>query len=82
MLPAIWDIVNLEDTLPTRARWGGKPTLDLRGKEDRISPVNGARTHSIPTIRVIKLATAGHLLMMENTAEVARLYLRFLAQHR
>ena len=78
----VWDIVNLYDTLLTRGRWGGKPTLAIWGREDRIYSVKGARTLKarIPRSRVIKLADVGHLLMMENTAEVARLYLRFLGR--
>lgn len=78
----VWDIVNLYDTLLTRGRWGGKPTLAIWGLEDQIYSVKGVAMLKarIPHSRVIKLAAAGHLLMMENTNEVARLYLRFLSR--
>ena len=78
----VWDIVNLCDTLLAWGRWGGKPRLAIWGKEDRIYSVKGG-PHTEGTdarSRVIKLADASHLLMMENTAEVAQLYLRFLAR--
>ncbi|MFM2007581.1 MAG: hypothetical protein RLZZ09_3236 [Pseudomonadota bacterium] len=76
----VWDIVNLYDTVLTRGHWGGKPTLAIWGKDDQIYSVKGARLLKarIPRASVFKLANAGHLLMMENTAEVARLYVRFL----
>lgn len=79
----VWDIVNLYDTLMTKGRWGGKPTLIIWGKDDQIYPVKGARMLKarIPRAHLIKLPDAGHLLMMENTAAAARYYLRFLRSH-
>ena len=76
----VWNIVNLYiDALrsvpPPRA-----PALIVWGKDDRIFSVAGAdQLHRrIPRSVVYRLPHAGHLLHLENAAEVAPIYVRFL----
>lgn len=79
----VWDIDNLYTTQLTKGRWNGKPTLVIWGQKDQIFSVKGARKLKarIPRAKVIRLPNAGHLLMMENSTEAARFYLRFLQRH-
>lgn len=76
----VWNIDNLYTTQLTKGRWNGKPTLVIWGQKDQIFSVKGARKLKarIPRARVIRLPDAGHLLMMENSTEAVRHYLRFL----
>lgn len=80
----VWDIVNLYDTMFHDGRWGGKPTLIIWGKDDRIFAEEGAALlkRRIPRSRVFKLPNAGHLLLMENADTAAALYLQFLRHQR
>lgn len=79
----VWDIDNLYTTQLTQGHWDGKPTLIIWGQNDQIFSVKGARKlkSRIPRAKVIRLPDAGHLLMMENSTEAARFYLRFLKRH-
>ena len=79
----VWDIDNLYTTQLTQGHWDGKPTLIIWGQNDQIFSVKGARKLKarIPRAKVIRLPDAGHLLMMENSTEAARFYLRFLKRH-
>ena len=79
----VWDIDNLYTTQLTKGHWDGKPTLVIWGQNDQIFSVKGARKLKarIPRAKVIRLPDAGHLLMMENSTEAARFYLRFLKRH-
>lgn len=76
----VWDIDNLYTTQLTKGHWDGKPTLIIWGQKDQIFAVKGARKLKarIPRARLIRLPDAGHLLMLENSTEAARFYLRFL----
>lgn len=76
----VWNIVNLYiDTLRSgplpRAR-----VLIVWGRDDQVFDVAGAdRPHRrIPRSAVHRLSNAGHLLHLENAAEVAPIYVKFL----
>ena len=74
-----WDIVNLYKNVlcqqPPRI-----PTFALWGKEDKIYDVQGSDRlkRCIRGSKVIQLTNAGHLLLIENAAEAASEYKRFL----
>ena len=76
----VWNIVNLYDDVLTRIRPTRAPTLIVWGDDDRVFSAVGARKlrDRIPGSTVRKLPRAGHLLHLENAAEVAPLYLSFL----
>jgi pimeloyl-ACP methyl ester carboxylesterase len=77
----IWTIVSLYDRVLEPPRfWIRTPALILWGEQDRIFPVDGAATlrQRFPHGKLVKLPNAGHLLHLENPAEIATIYLDFL----
>ena len=76
----IWNIVNLYDDVLVQAPPARIPTLIVWGEDDRIFDVAGAqRLHRrIAGSEVYLLPHAGHLLHLENAAEVAPTYVGFL----
>ncbi len=76
----VWDIVNLYtnalDVRPKR----DIPTLIIWGEGDHVFPIDGAKRlqHRFPGSKLVKLPNTGHLPMLENAAETATVYLRFL----
>lgn len=76
----VWDIVNLyEDVLCQRSSTQ-LPTLVIWGEQDKIYDIQGADRLQccLPGSEIIQLPQAGHLLLMENAAEAASNYIRFL----
>ncbi len=76
----IWDIVNLYDDVLCQKPLMQLPTLVIWGKEDRIYDIRGVNRlqRCISGSEIIQLPKAGHLLLMENAAEAASDYIRFL----
>ena len=76
----IWNIVNLYDDILATTPPPRAPAVIVWGGDDRIYGVAGAqRLHRrIPRSVVHRLPHAGHLLHVENAAEVAPIYVAFL----
>ena len=77
----VWNIVSLYHEVLMRRRPPRIPTLIVWGEQDQVFDVAGAPRlrDRIPGSEVQLLPRAGHLLHMENAAEVAPIYTRFLA---
>ena len=76
----IWDIVKLYDDVLCQGRSIQVPTLAIWGTEDKIYDIDGVARlrRCIPRSQVIRLPKAGHLLLMENSEEATKYYLKFL----
>ena len=76
----VWNIVALYDDVLVRTSPAGVPTLIVWGDDDRIFSSRGALTlhRRIPWSELHELPHAGHLLHVENVADVARIYGAFL----
>ncbi len=76
----VWNIVALYDDILVRTSPAGVPTLIIWGDDDRIFSPRGALTlhRRIPWSELYELPHAGHLLHVENVADVARIYGAFL----
>lgn len=76
----IWNIVNLYDDVLCQGRSTQVPTLAIWGTEDKIYDIDGVARlrRCIPGSQVIRLPKAGHLLLMENSEEATKYYLKFL----
>jgi abhydrolase domain-containing protein 6 len=80
----IWDVVNMYDDVLKRTPFARKPTLIVWGREDHVFGANAAQSlqRMIVGSELHQLENAGHLLHLENAAEVARLYAGFLLARR
>lgn len=79
----VWDIVNLyTSVLDVRPKFS-IPTLIIWGDGDHVFAIDGATRlqHRFPHSKLVKLPNTGHLPMLENPAETATIYLRFLKAH-
>jgi pimeloyl-ACP methyl ester carboxylesterase len=76
----VWDIVNLYDGVLQERMIVRAPTLIIWGERDSIYNVDGAARlrERMHRAMVVKLPNAGHLLHLENAADVAPIYVRFL----
>jgi pimeloyl-ACP methyl ester carboxylesterase len=76
----VWNIVNLYGDILTRQPPAKIPTLIVWGNDDRIFDVAGAQElqHRIPGSELHVLPRAGHLLHLEDAAEVAPIYIGFV----
>ena len=76
----VWDIVNLYEDLICQPQSRQRPTLVIWGKQDQIYDIRGAEglQRCLPDSKTIQLPNAGHLLLIENAAEAASDYIRFL----
>lgn len=76
----VWDIVNLYEEVLCQNLSLQRPILAIWGKQDQIYDIRGAERlqRCLPGSKIIQLPKAGHLLLMENAAEVASDYIRFL----
>jgi pimeloyl-ACP methyl ester carboxylesterase len=76
----IWNIVNLYDDVLAHHPPAKTPTLIVWGDDDRIFDVAGAQSlqSHIPGSELHLLPHAGHLLHLEDAAEVAPIYVDFL----
>ncbi|HEY9626954.1 MAG TPA: alpha/beta hydrolase [Coleofasciculaceae cyanobacterium] len=76
----VWDIVNLYEEVLCQNLSLQRPTLVIWGKQDQIYDIQGADRlqRCLPGSEMIQLPEAGHLLLIENAAEVASDYIHFL----
>ncbi len=76
----VWDIVNLYEEVLCRNRSLQRPTLVIWGKQDQIYDIRGAERlqRCLPGSKMIQFPKAGHLLLIEDAAEAASDYIRFL----
>lgn len=76
----VWNVVNLYNDILKQQLPALKPTLIIWGEDDRIYNVAGAETlhRRIPGSDVYRVPQAGHLLHVENSDEVAPIYINFL----
>lgn len=76
----VWDIVNLYEDILCQNRSLQHPTLAIWGEQDQIYDIRGAERlqRCLPRSKIIQLPKAGHLLLMEDAAEAASEYVRFL----
>jgi abhydrolase domain-containing protein 6 len=76
----VWDVVNLFDDVLTRSTMARVPTLIVWGVDDGIYDIAGAGKlqRRIPGSELHELRHAGHLLPVENAADVAPIYFAFL----
>ncbi|MCF7996038.1 MAG: alpha/beta hydrolase [Chromatiaceae bacterium] len=80
----VWDIVNLDSRLLTRAAGGPWPTWIFWGQSDRIFPAeDGARRlrQRYPQAATHTPFAVGHLPHLEQAERTAAVYLAFLASH-
>lgn len=79
----IWNIVNLYDALLYSGPKIRDPTLIIWGKEDKIFAVEGADQlqRRVHRGKLVKLAGAGHLPLLENTDETADILIEFLKSY-
>lgn len=80
----VWNIVNLYDDVLARQSPAKTPTLIVWGEDDRVFDVAGAQKlqRHIPGSELHLLPHAGHLLHLEDAAEVAPVYINFLRPQR
>lgn len=78
----VWNIVNLYDRIFEQAITTKLPTLIIWGEVDQIYNIRGAEMlkKRLVNSQLIKLANAGHLLLMENANQATSEYLKFLRQ--
>jgi pimeloyl-ACP methyl ester carboxylesterase len=76
----VWNVVNLYNDILKQRLPARKPTLIVWGDDDRVYNVAGAEKlqRRIPSSNLHHLPRAGHLLHLENAAEVAPIYIDFL----
>ena len=84
---AIWNqLLGSSDaqTLEDRLRGLAVPTLVVWGAQDRVLHVSGAKilTAAMPNAQAAVLDSVGHLPMIENPEETARVYLNFQGQEK
>jgi pimeloyl-ACP methyl ester carboxylesterase len=80
----IWNIVNLDDQLlQAKNLLQPLPLLTIWGEADQIYDLKAAQSLTSPlqTGPWVTLARAGHLLILENSAETAAIYSHFLKGH-
>jgi pimeloyl-ACP methyl ester carboxylesterase len=77
----IWNIVNVYNQVLRRTKLPQKPTLIIWGREDRVFGVEAAADlqRQIAGSKLRELDGAGHLLHLQNAAEIAPMYESFLA---
>jgi abhydrolase domain-containing protein 6 len=80
----VWNVVNMYDDVLKRTPLAPKRTLIVWGREDHVFGADAAESlqRKIPGSELHQLKNAGHLLHLENAAEVARLYTSFLRGNR
>lgn len=76
----VWNVVNLYNDILKQRLPARKPTLIIWGADDRVYNVAGAEKlqRRMPGSNLHRLPHAGHLLHLENAAEVAPIYIDFL----
>jgi pimeloyl-ACP methyl ester carboxylesterase len=80
----VWNVVNMYDDVLKRTPLAPKRTLIVWGREDHVFGADAAESlqRKVPGSELHRLENAGHLLHLENAAEVARLYTSFLRGNR
>ena len=76
----VWNMVNLYDDVLKRTPLAPKPTLIVWGRNDHVFGAQAAESlqRRIIGSELHRMDNAGHLLHLENAAEVAPLYAGFL----
>ena len=76
----VWNVVNLYNDILKQRLPARKPTLIIWGDDDHVYNVAGAEKlqRRIPGSSLHHLPHAGHVLHLENAAEVAPIYIDFL----